>query len=116
MSLETWNDVFLWASTAFAVVAALSAAIDRKTGLFRWASMAFAVLAALSTGGAITTGHAIDRKKDEEIAAVQSRHITKEQREQLIALLKPVEKAPVFFNPLMTDGEAIQFSDEIKIF
>jgi hypothetical protein len=82
--------------------------------VFRWASIAFALLAALSTGGAIVTGHVIDRERDAEIAAVQSRHITKEQREQLIALLKPVEKAPVFFNPLMTSGEAIQFSDEIK--
>jgi hypothetical protein len=42
------------------------------------------------------------------------RHITTEQRQELIVRLKPVEKAPVFFNPILASSEAKQFSDEIK--
>jgi len=89
-------------------------AIETLNEIFRWASVAFAVLAAISTAAGIYTGHAMDRQKDAVIHALQSRHITKEQRELLIDLLKPIEKAPVFFNPLMTSGEAIQFSEEIR--
>jgi hypothetical protein len=92
MALEAWNDLFLWTSVIFAV------------------------LAALSTGAAIFTGHAIDLKKDTEIATLKARHITKDQREELISLLTPVAKpkTQIFFNPLMASGEAIQFSEEIK--
>jgi ABC-type multidrug transport system fused ATPase/permease subunit len=49
-----------------------------------------------------------------DITQLKARHITNEQREVLIKLLKPVQKAPVLFNPLMASGEAVQFSDEIK--
>jgi hypothetical protein len=91
-------------------------ALEAWKNLFLWASVIFAVLAALSTGAAIFTGRAIDQKKDAEIAALHARHITKEQREELIGLLTPVAKPkePIFFNPLMASGEAIQFSEEIK--
>jgi hypothetical protein len=90
MSLEAWNDALLWASVVFAI------------------------LAAISTGGAIITGRTLDAKKDAQIVQLQARHITPKQKEELIALLKPTPKGPVFFRPLITSSEAVQFSDEIK--
>lgn len=90
MALATWNTFFLWASVVFAV------------------------LAAISTGVAIVTGRALDLQKDAQIAQLQSRHITPEQKQELIALLKPAPKGPVSVNSVITSGEAVQLSDEIK--
>jgi hypothetical protein len=52
---------------------------------------------------------------EHEIATRQPRKITQEQRELLISLLTPVpiKKDLVLFNPLMTDGEALAFSEQI---
>jgi hypothetical protein len=82
---------------------------------FLWTSAIFAALAALLSAGVILTGNVIDARKDAQITALQPRHVTKEQSEELITLLKPApKKRPVFFNPLMGSGEAVRFSNEIK--
>jgi hypothetical protein len=90
--------------------------VDTWNSIFGWASVTFAVLAALSGAGVIVTQHYIDRRKDTQISTLQARHIMPQQREELIALLTPIQKPqePIYFNPIMSDGEAVQFSEEIK--
>jgi hypothetical protein len=45
----------------------------------------------------------------------KNRRVTDIQKEAIVARLKPLStKGKVLFNPLMTDGEAMQFSDQIK--
>ena len=45
----------------------------------------------------------------------ENRTLTEAQKAAIIERLKPLpNKGKIIFNPLMTDGEAIQFSDQIK--
>jgi len=68
MSLEAWNQVFLWASVGIALISAL------------WASTALSVLAALSTGAAILSARKIDQKNRTLISELQPRHIYTKQK------------------------------------
>jgi hypothetical protein len=74
-----------------------------------------AVMGGICGWGAFIVSTRIGNLQTATIQTLQPRHITKEQKMELISLLKPVpKKAPVFFNPLMGNGEAVRFSDEIR--
>jgi hypothetical protein len=51
-----------------------------------------------------------------KLAAREPRTINREQHDMLVSLLTPIpiHKDPVLFNPLMSDGEAQAFSEQIK--
>jgi hypothetical protein len=49
-----------------------------------------------------------------ELEERKNRRITDEQKRAIIERLTPLPKGKVLFNPLMADGEAVQFSDQIK--
>jgi len=50
-----------------------------------------------------------------DLEARKNRSLTDAQKSAIIERLKPLpDKGKIIFNPLMTDGEAIQFSDQIK--
>jgi len=61
MDIETWNQLFLWASVIFAV------------------------LAALSTGLAIMTGNLVSKRDAAKIAELQPRHLAPEQAAKMAA-------------------------------
>jgi hypothetical protein len=49
-----------------------------------------------------------------ELEERKNRKITDGQRAAVIERLKPLPKGKIIFNPLMGDGEAFQFSDQIQ--
>jgi len=49
-----------------------------------------------------------------ELDERKNRTVSREQREAVIARLKPLPKGKVWFNALFGDGEAIRFSDQIQ--
>jgi hypothetical protein len=61
MDIETWNQLFLWASVVFAT------------------------LAALSTGLAIMTGNSISKRDAAKIVELQPRHFTPEHAAKMVA-------------------------------
>jgi hypothetical protein len=89
--------------------------LESLNTILRWTVLILPLIAAVAGAGALITGNMISAKKDAEIASLKARHVTAEQKKELLAILSPIIKtAPVFFSPVITSGEAIQFSDEIK--
>jgi hypothetical protein len=73
--------------------------IDTWNQLFLWASVAFAILAAGATGGAIITGNIISKRDAAKIAQIQPRRLSPEDAAKMVAVARQlcprIRKIPV---------------------